>query len=159
MFDGPSGSSYSFRREPFADAIIDGMPALRRQWDETGETAAGPFSLALERYEASDRAGALRIYTVRRYGEFVGYAAYFLFVGMHAAAKVAVSDAFWLDPAHRRPGVAMRLLRFVEASLRSDQVILIHTSVNADHDTAGRLLGYLGYKLESHTYAKVLKYA
>lgn len=160
MFDGASRSAFSFRRETFAGTIEEGLPMLKAQWIEAGETDAADFALATERYLTMERAGALRVYTVRYHGTLVGFAAYFVFHGMHAnTTKAAMSDAVGLIPAYRRPMVALRLMRFVETMLRDEDVRIMHTSDNVIFPGFGRLLEHLGHKLVSRTHAKVLTHA
>lgn len=153
-------SAYVFCRETFDQAIAERGDALERQWDETGERDVGPFRLSEDRYRAMEKVGALRVWTVRHHGTIVGYAAFFVFFGMHnETTKAGVQDAIWLEPAHRRPGVAKRLLEFVERQLTEEGADVIHASVNEEHNSMGRLLEYLGYKPISRTYAKVLTHA
>ena len=96
------------------------------------------------------------MYTVRDGGKLVGFAAYFVFDGLHAEnSKGAVSDAFGVIPEYRRPGVAMRLLRFAESELRGEGVNVMHTQTNNAFPGGGRLLNHLGHHAISQTHAKV----
>lgn len=159
MFDGASKSAYTFQRETFAGVIDEGRAMLAWQWTEAGETGAGEFRLSEDRYLAVDKAGGLRIFTVRHNGALIGYATLFVFFGMHAAAKAAISDALYILPEFRRPGVSMRLVRFAERSLRAEVVDVIHMSVNDRFPGFGRLLEHMGYHPISRTLTKVLRHA
>jgi len=159
MFDGAQASAFTFQREAFADVIDEGRPVLAVQWEEAGETDAGEFALSEGRYVKMDQVGALRIYTVRHNGRFVGYVSLFVFVGMHAAAKAGVSDALYILPEFRRPMISLRLMRYAEAALRSEGVTVIHMSVNERFPGLGRLLEFMGYKPISRTFTKVLNHA
>lgn len=157
MFDGTPRSAFAFRRETFASTIDEAMPLLKAQWIEAGETDATDFALATDRYLTMERAGALRIYTARHHGTFVGFASYFVFQGMHATGKkAAISDAIGVSPAFRLPTVALRLVRFAETMLRDDGVTVMHTSENVRFPGLGRILEHMGHTLVSRTYAKVL---
>lgn len=161
MFDGASSTAYSFRREAFSDVIGEARPWFNAQWEEGGEARdVMPLAPAMSRYLASEKAGILRTYIVRYHGEYVGYAAYFVFFGMHSeAVKGAISDAVWIRKEHRRPGIAMRLMTFVEAELRAEGVIAMHTQSSEDRPGLRRLLERMGHPVVAHTHAKVLNHA
>jgi GNAT superfamily N-acetyltransferase len=157
MFDGAPRSAFSFRRETFAGTIDEALPMLSRQWIEAGEEGVGDFDLAMDRYHKAEQAGVFRVYTARHQGVFVGFAAFFVFYGMHArGTKAAMSDAFGVSPEFRRPTVAIRLLRFSESMLSMEGVKIIHFAANEAIPAAARLLEHLGYQPISRTYAKVI---
>lgn len=158
MFDGSTGSAFSFQRETFTSGVAEAIPFARRQCEEAGEDPKEfPFDPAYDRYESAERNGILRCYTVRHHGSYAGHAIFFVFYGMHSKGiKAAVSDMFWLAPEYRRPGVAKRLLQFVERELALEGVVIMHTQAREDPPVAGRLLEHLGHKLISRTYSKTL---
>lgn len=159
MFDGASGSAYAFQREKFSSVIDEAREMLGQQWIEAGEGGVGELRLSEDRYNAMDALGMLRIVTVRHLGKLIGYASIFVFSGMHADAKAMVSDALYLLPAHRRPGVSMRLVRYVEAMGRDEGVNVIHWQANSRFPGFGRLLQFMGYPPISSIHAKVLQHA
>lgn len=158
MFDG-APSTYTFQREVFAEVIDEARPMLERQWLEAGEIGVGALKLSEERYIAADKAGVLWTVTVRYRGELIGYATAFVVTGMHADAKAVVSDALYLLPPHRRPGVSMRLVKYVEGLANEKGAELVHWGCNSRFPGFGRLLEFLGYSAVSTTYAKVLAHA
>jgi GNAT superfamily N-acetyltransferase len=159
MFNASSASAFSFQREAFAAVIDEARPMLAAQWIEAGQTEAGEFALADDRYLAMERVGALRIYTVRHHGVLVGYVSLFVFTGMHAAARAGISDALYVLPAFRRPMVSLRLMRHAEAALLAEGVTVIHMQVNERFPGLGRLLDFMGYKPVSRTFTKVIDHA
>lgn len=159
MFDGASGSAYTFQREEFSDVIEEARVMLDQQWDEAGEYGVGELRLSEDRYIAMQKGGFLRIVTARHNGRLVGYASMFVFEGMHAAAKAMVSDALYLLPPYRRPGVSMRLIRHVETLASAEGVTVIHWHANARFPGFGRLLTFMGYSAISTTHAKVQVHA
>lgn len=158
MFDGASPSSFTFQVERFADVIDEARALSNRQWQEAGETGAGEFHLADNRYLAADNAGSLRIFTARHRGAFIGHATFFVFVGMHAAVKAAISDTLYIFPEFRRPGVSIRLIRFAEGILTGEGVEVIHMNVNERFPGFARLLDHLDYKPISRTFTKVIRH-
>ncbi len=158
MFDGTTTSAFTFQRETFSSGVVEAIPFARRQCEEAGEDPKlFPFDPAYDRYEAAERNGILRCYTVRCHGAYAGHALFYVFYGMHSKGiKAAVSDMFWLAPEYRRPGVAKRLLQFTERELATEGVVLIHQQPRVDPPAARKLLEHLGYELVSYTYAKTL---
>lgn len=157
MFDGTPASAYTFQRESFLAVEGEAAPWFRAQWEEGGDA---PFEIAIERYRAAERAGIFRAFIVRCHGEYVGYAAFFVFPGMHAGATLgAASDAVWLRKDHRRPGIAKRLMAHAEAALRAEGVAVMNTQVSEARPGLGRLLEHMGHRLNSRTYVKVLNNA
>lgn len=159
MFDGASKSAYTFQRETFAGTVDEAAPYFQAQWEEGAQNqAVMPLSIAIDRYLAAERAGIFRVYVVRHHGIYVGYASYYVISPMNSAhIKVAISDKLWIDKPHRAPGVAMRLVRFVEGQLRSEgDISLMHTEAPEYSTGLGRLLAHMGHKPVSHTFAKVL---
>lgn len=159
MLCGAPASAYSFQQEVFSAVIDEARAMLEQQWLESGEEGVGAFKLAEEKYNAMSAANFLRIVTVRHQGLLIGYASVFIFTGMHAAAKALVSDALYLLPAYRRPGVTMRLIKYVEVMAQNEEVAVVHWQANTRFPGFGRLLTFMGYPAISSTHAKVMSYA
>jgi GNAT superfamily N-acetyltransferase len=148
-----------FALELFPSVLEEIKPLAHAAWAAASEDAAlFPFEPNWPSYLRLDEAGALRTFVARQDGRAVGYAGYFVFTSLHAQRTVtAMSDAIWLDPAHRVFCAANRLLTFVENTLRAEGVDVIHTSVHAAFPALGRLLMSRGHKRVAEVYSKGLR--
>lgn len=154
-------SPVTFQRETLSECLGEAGGLTIRHWEEIARNKQlFPLDPDYDFYLAVEKADRLRVYTVRRNNELVGYAVYFLGNNKHyKTALWAVSDIFWLAPECRKSMVGLRLFRYVEERLRDEGVNVMHTTHKLDHPAAGRLLGFLGHSPIEAGYAKVLNEA
>jgi len=148
-----------FALEALPSVLEEIKPLACAAWAAGSEDATlFPFEPNWPSYLRLDEAGALRTFVARQDGRVVGYAGYIVFMSLHAQrTRTAMSDAIWLDPAHRVFCAANRLLTFVENTLRAEGVDVIHTSVNAAFPAFGRLLAVRGHRRVAEVYSRGLK--
>ena len=128
---------------------------VARDGSQMPNTVAADFDPDYEKYILAAKNGFLRIYTVRDDGALVGYAAYIVGVSLHhSRRRWATSDTVWLDPNARRPGVAPRLLRYIEADLKN-HATLMQTGAKVD-STWSRVLAAGGHSMTDVVHTKEL---
>lgn len=141
----------------FPTLINEMRPLLERHWQEVALCDAfGPVDIAEDAYHRAEEGGMLRVYTARRNGALVGYAAYFVLPNLHYRTKpVAESDVFFLAPEERQGLAGLRLLQFADKALTAEKVAVIINRVKVAHD-CGRLFERMGYKQHEKLYLKVV---
>lgn len=141
----------------FPTLINEMRPLLERHWQEVALCDAfGPVDIAEDAYRRVEEGGMLRVYTARRNGALVGYAAYFVLPNLHYRSKLAAeSDVFFLLPEERRGLVGLRLLQFADKALAAEGVAVIVNKVKMSHD-CGKLFERMGYKQHEKLYLRVV---
>ena len=152
-------SPISFQRELFANCISEAKPLLERHWEELARNKdLFPLDPDYDRYLELEKAGAFFVYTARRDGKLVGYAAYLIHHNLHYRTMLfAESDLFWLAPEERKGVAGLKLLRFVENDLRENGVDVMHSTHKLEHGAAGKVLNFLGHTAIECGYAKLLR--
>lgn len=134
------------QRERVAEVWDEMQPLLVAHWDEIAHYHDIPLNIDREGYEAVERAGALRIFTVRADGQLVGYAVFVVRRNMHYLDSLqAVQDVLFLHPAWRRANVGRELIEFADEMLRRDGVQVVYQHVKLAYDF-GPLLERMGYE-------------
>jgi hypothetical protein len=148
----------TYQQESFAAAAEEVRPLAAEDWREmVPYHRAAPYDLDAAKYVALEKAGSLRLYTVRRDARLIGYLCYVVAFGMNSkTTKRAGNTGWWLAPAERRGMTGLRLLDFAEARLKDEGVAIIGTTVMAASLAAAKLLAYRGYAPTETTYTKVL---
>lgn len=109
-----------------------------------------------EAYEALERLGQLRTYTVREGGALVGYVTFFVRLNHHYADSLqAWQDLLFLLPEHRRGRTGITLIRVAETRLRAEGVQVVYHHAKRSNNL-GELLECLGYEPVEGIYAKRL---
>lgn len=149
----------SFARESFAAGVTEGRLLAARDYEETiPYKDACPNEIDEERYAALENAGLLRAFSARRDGRLIGYCIYVVTPGaLHARnTKRATCTDWYLLPEERRGLIGMKLMKFAEAALRREGVVLMATSVMETSTAAQVLLARMGHTLTERIYTKVL---
>ncbi len=177
MFSAPP---ITFHREPLAQAREEVWPFLHQHWEELALNQ-DRIKLDVDHafYDALEKAGALRVYTVREMGRLSGYAVYFVrFHPHYRTKKWASSDIlwmerrlrtnrgifrrtwrrlwYWLNPQLVRATVGARFLAFIEESLRKEGVNVMHTTAKVRHPALARVLCYLGHQHIESGHSKII---
>jgi hypothetical protein len=108
-----------FQRETLFDVIEEAQPLFEKHYLEL---AKNQDRIALnpdwKRYLAMEQAGSLLIYTARKDGKLIAYAAFFSSPHPHYMDLQLVSnDLLYLHPEHRTGRTGVRLIHFCEVQI------------------------------------------
>lgn len=134
-----------FQPEALEDCREDLLPLLEAHWREVAHFPDIPLDVDWEAYARAERAGALRIYTLRDFGALRGYAVYFVNNSMHYRGSFqAVQDVIYLVPELRGQIIGARFLQWCDERLAAIGVQCVYHHVKLAHDFGGTLkrLGY-----------------
>ena len=86
---------------------------LRAHWEElSAHKEEMPLDVDYQRLVDYDDQGIYRVWTARDGDTLVGYIAFYVYVPPHhRRTLIAVDDGYYLDPAHRRGWVGVRMWR------------------------------------------------
>lgn len=151
-------AEFAYQVEPYEQAI-EGMRLLYQEhWEEVAlDKGAIRLNPDYAKYSALAKAGILNVVTARVSGELIGYHISMVWPHIHYADSLtAFTDIFFLKREYRKgTGAGVRLLKFMEKSLRERGVQKIYMGTKLLHDI-GPLLERLGYKAIERIYTKVL---
>ena len=128
-------------------------PLLYQHWHESEIYGAEvePDWLA---YAALQDREIFYLYTIRIFGELVGYSGYIVSPSYHSREQiVAQNDLCYVVPKERGKSYFVNLIKFAEEDLKAKGVNVIGLSVKVDHDFSNILIRQ-GFVLEEHYYSK-----
>lgn len=149
------GAEVTFQTEPLADVWDEALPLLQAHWEEIAHHRDSPLNPDRERYQGANEAGTLRVFTVRKGGSLIGYAAYFLYSSLHYQVTQAVSDVVYLDPAYRGRMLGYRFIAWCEAQLKSGGARYVYQFVPMAHDWSP-MLRRRGHEVVGHVFTRRL---
>jgi hypothetical protein len=153
-------SEVALARETFDQVVEDARPLLEANNEEVQTIDAAELALHEDLYRATEKAGALHIYTLRVDGKLAGYSAYIAGPHLHFRDKiVATQDAFYVAPEHRTSTKPLALLRYAERMLTACGVAMVMQSSNVKRPAFGRLLELSGYAPLELVWSKKLEAA
>ena len=136
--------SIEFKRENVKLVWDEIMPLLEKHWQEVAYYKDVPLDPDREFYQKADELGRARVYTVRKHGELVGYAIYFVGAEVHyRSLKQATQDLIFILKEHR--GIFGRaFIRWCDEQLKAEGVntVLCHVKVDHDYGVVFERLGY-----------------
>ncbi|MBO9680964.1 MAG: GNAT family N-acetyltransferase [Acidovorax sp.] len=137
--------SLVLRAERAAD-ILPELEALHRaHFAETEKHRHGlPLAPDIEAGLADERRGALVQFTARHEGRLVGNLRMYLRTSRHTGTRFASEDTLYLLPEFRKGRAAMRLLQFMEDSMRALGVLELRASTKKVNRT-DKLLEFMGW--------------
>jgi len=146
-----------FNMESFEDVLEEAKPLLDRHW-ELIALRKDKIKLApdFEKYRELDRAGSLKIATIRVEGRLVGY--WVAFLSHHPHYKndlMALTDIFFLLPEYRSGLLGYRFLEYVEQEMKNLGVVQIMAGTKLHYDLS-RLFERLGWTATDMMYAKYI---
>ena len=148
---------FTFQRESLSSVKKEIIPLLESHWDEI---ALNKETIKLnpnwEAYEMLEQLGSLGLYTARKQSKLVGYFVVIAEKSIHYKDHIfAANDIIYLDPAHRKGFLGLKLIKFVEQDLKSMgvSVLTINTKVHQPFDV---IMKRLGFSLIERTYSKYL---
>jgi GNAT superfamily N-acetyltransferase len=161
----------TYQVEKYADVIDEIWPMLEAHYNEIAtDKQVKPFDPDLDRYQAMEKAGMLRILTVRgvptpvhdqdyfdgKPAGLIGYYISFVMPGLHyQQTSMAINDIMYIDPAHRGSTVAYRMIKLAISDLKNlgADVLIIH--MKCDYPFRS-LLTKLGFHLTEENWERVL---
>lgn len=150
----------TFQREAFATAWPGIAPLLAAHWQEVaypgGFHADEPPEVDAEAYQQAEDAGRLAIFTSRKAGKLLSYAAFWIGPWPQRKGMLgAWQEAVYMDKGSRHGGEGIVFLSQCDEALRSMGVSVVHHSVRLGRDFAP-VLKRLGYSHVETVYAKNL---
>lgn len=146
-----------YATETYDDVIADLRPLLDEHWREIALNPDIPLDPNYEMYAALGKTDRMLVFTVRCDTQLIGYAVYFANRHPHYKNHTwALSDLFWIHPAHRSAGVGRGLFQHIEAVLYERGVAVMHTTIKVAHPMARTLLESLGHSMIEWGFSKRL---
>jgi GNAT superfamily N-acetyltransferase len=156
-------SDATYAEEFLSEALIAEISALAPEhWDEVAVNKdARPLHINWERYQALNKAGAIRFFIMRVGGELAGYAPYAILDHMrYRGWKYAYADVCYVARRFRAsPRESYRRYRDLQAaaedwarSLGCREIL----AVSKIHRPLAPLLERMGYRAQETIYSKVL---
>lgn len=151
-----------FYREDYSLKLVAEMlPLLALHHEETSDKFYGPLNPDLNIYETLEKAGALRIYTLREWNgnelALKGYQVFFISKHHHSKDVIlAQQDILFLHRDARKGSAGYRFIQWCGEKLKREGIHIIHQRISVRHNF-GRLLERAGYELEDLTYSKKLQ--
>jgi len=153
----------TYQVEKYADVINEIWPMLVAHYLEIcTDIEIKPFDPDLDRYQAMEDAGILRIFTARDnddhpvMGALVGYFVSVILPGLHyQQTTMAINDIMYIDPAYRGGTCGYRLVKLATEVLKNLEadVLIIHMKVDYPFRS---LLTKLGFHLTEENWERVL---
>ncbi len=148
-------SSVAFAREPLQQSLWDeALPLLVAHWYELHPEHTDDLTPAVQRYQALDRAGVLRVFTARTSTQLlVGYALFTVTPSFHSAGLLeAQQDAIYLQPDCRgHYGAAF--IDHCTAALFAEGIDRVY-QIDTVARPLGTLLAHLGFTPRGTLWAK-----
>jgi GNAT superfamily N-acetyltransferase len=139
-------------------AVVDELkPILHEHWEELALYSDIPLDPEYELYETLETTGMLSFYSVRRSGELVGYAIFFVRRSPHYRTVLwAISDIILIRKPFRNFGVGNKLFDFFEDDLRQQGAKVVHVMTKASHPELAALARKRGYMHSETNFSKRL---
>lgn len=136
----------TFQVEPWSEFKAEAAKLWPKHWEEVAINKDKiKLNVDFRQFDALDSVGQLIVIAAREDGEIIGYWVGFIRPHLHYADSLtAYTDVYFVDPAYRKPRVALRLFQFVEKELkrRGAQKIFTATKLHLDHSKLFKALGY-----------------
>jgi GNAT superfamily N-acetyltransferase len=133
------------------DALVKGYFATT-----IAKEGTPPLDMNWPLYEAMQETGALLLVTATHVDEIVGFGTYFIFYHPHhKTVACAQSDILAVKLRKRGKAIGKNIVMYAENELRELGVQIVTHQFRTCYDVEP-LFPKLGYKLEEHSYRKVL---
>lgn len=144
-----------------AERLADVLPELdvlhRSHFAETEKHRHGlPLAPDIEAGLEEERRGTLVQFTARHEGRLVGNLRMYLRTSRHTGTRFASEDTLYLLPEFRKGRAAVRMLEFMEDSMRELGVLELRASTKMVNKT-DKLLEFLGWTPVATELVKFLK--
>ena len=163
----------TYQVEKWDDCYNEAIPMLEAHYLEIAtDKAIKPLDPDLDRYQAMEEAGVLRIFTVRHtpdpadasitiapdllQGRLIGYFVSIIMKGLHyQQTTLAINDIMYIDPAYRGGTVGYRMMKGAAADLKNLGADILTIHMKTDYPFRS-LLEKLDYHLTEENWEKVL---
>lgn len=147
-----------FQEEHLAKVLSEMKVMVRLHWDEVRfnyhEMQLDPD---WDKYELLRQAGSFKFYTIRDWGELVGYASFIIDTHLHFKGhKFAYCDTIYVLPQFRNKLTVPKFIKYCEKSLAAIdvEVIQIGTTKTNKHE---RFMKGMGYDMNQFVSTKRIK--
>ncbi len=161
----------TYQVEKWDDCYEEAIPMLEAHYVEIAtDKSIKPLDPDLDRYQAMEEAGVLRIFTVRitavdaetddtillGRGRLIGYFVSIIMKGLHyQQTTLAINDIMYIDPAYRGGTVGYRMMKGAAADLKNLGADILTIHMKTDYPFRS-LLEKLDYHLTEENWEKVL---
>jgi GNAT superfamily N-acetyltransferase len=151
---------YSFHEERFSWLRGEGDELFEAHYREASADLSIPLDVRWDMYENLELAGLEVCAVIRRDSALIGYVVYIVVPHLHYQHTVADIDVFFIDPAHRKGWLGVRLFQIAETLLRPRGVtevcsrIKLHVKPGRGTRDLGALFRWLGYRPVETLYRK-----
>lgn len=150
---------YTIGLEPIGTVWDELLPLAVAHNAEVGAFPELPFDPDKGFFERADKAGMLRVLTVRDNADrrLLAYAAYLCMPSMfHQTVVTAHHVALYVKPEARHQGVGSALIKVADDYLKRIGVRLVFNHTKDGERDHGVILRRLGYQLVDHVYVRRL---
>lgn len=148
----------TFAAERGADILHELEPLHQAQWAETEKYQPEAMQPDIASCLLDEQEGRLLQLTARAQGRLVGHFRLYVTPSRHTGKRIAVEDTIFLLPEYRIGRNALRLIEFMESSMRVLRVSGIYLDDKTGNPAGGRLLDHLGYPIIANRRFKALHY-
>lgn len=149
--------SLVIRAERFRDILSELESLHEAHYEETEKHRQGLKLIPdVQGALADERAGALVQITARHAGRLVGNLRVYIRTSRHTSTRYMVEDTLYLLPEYRRGRAAVRMLQFMEQSMRLLGVLEMRATTKAVNRT-DKLLEFMGWQPVATELVKFLK--
>lgn len=146
----------AFQRERAHELWDEAFPLFRQHSAEQEHDQTIPLDPDIERYNLAEEVGLLRCFTARMDGVLIGYGVFGVCMSLrHRTLLEATQDSLYLIPNFRKGRIGIQFIRFMEAELKAEGVIVIRQHTHPDTPLDG-LLPKMGYSLVHREWEKRL---
>ncbi len=146
----------TYQRESVRDCIKEAWPLLLAHWGEVAHYPDIPLDPDDAAYFELEDAGFLRVFTVRREGELIGYAVFLVGPNPHYRTSLqAKQDILFLLPVYRGSRIGYKFIKYCDDQLRDESVQVVYHHVKPKVDF-GPLLKHIGYEFTETIYGRRL---
>lgn len=146
-----------FALERAATVINEIEHLLEQHYQEVTHHRDIPVGCDFEKYQQLDRAGVLRIFTVRIMGELVGYSIFSVGTSLHYKSSLqARQDTLFLSAPYRKGLTGYKFIKWVDEQLKAEGVEICYQHGKFVKDIQS-IFERLGYEPTYYVYMKRFK--
>lgn len=143
-----------FRQEKFRGTYPEMVPIVNAHYKEISFYTDISLDPDLDEYYRMEDAGILKLYTIREYGQLIGYAVYFLRKHLHYKSSLqAYQDVVYISKEKR--GFGKSFIEWCDEELRKLGVQVVNHHVKYSHDWS-EMLVKIGYEFQDKHLSKRL---
>lgn len=146
----------TFQIEKLDDCLVEIESLLQEHFEEVGTDKDKIVNPKIDKniYYAMEKHDLLIVLTIRKEKELIGYHSSFIRYHQHYThILIAVTDAYYLMPKHRKGMLGVKMFKEVEKNLKKRGVKRVFTTTEK-HVDKGKIFEYLGWSEIEKTYSK-----